>query len=877
MNLKCLQAACLALFFSVSPAYAAAISSPDVYRLGNGLSVLVSADSRFPLVSVRLFVKAGSAWERPEEAGLSHMLEHMVFKGSATSGGGVDRKVENAGGSMNAYTSYDMTTYLTDLPSARWKEAMEAVRDLAFDPLLRQEDLDAEREVVIAEKRQRADSPMTRLFQMSMASALRGTPYETPVIGTEKALRGLTPGMMRDYIMRRYDPRDMVLSVAGDVDAGKVVEEAGRLFGGYANRNVLAPVRRIDPAALSDGLRTDVRPGPWKKAFLSLSFPMAGVGHELSAAADVLAYLLAGDDTCLLPKRFRIEHAAVDDIGASAMSFERAGILMVNAQLDAAGAEDFLAGLSGVLASLKADDFSDEQIRRAVLNLEDSCYRGREKIADIAETAGREFFYDPASAGGARWLAELRGVTRADIQAVMDAWVRRDALNVCALVPDAGKGSAPALTSERARRAVDSAWPGRPAEAADAGSVRTAAGQEVVDLGEGRRVVLTVDRSLPYVSASLVFSGGEALVPDDMEGLGSVAAGVLSSAAGSRDFAAMNVYTAERASGLAAACSTSSFSVKVDAPRRFAGDMLSLLRDVVDAPRFDASDIERVKREHLAAIALKEESPTGVMSRELRRFLFASGPLAHRGEGDGGAIAAFSAQDLRRFWEGQRKRPWVLSVAGDLDRDQVMAFASGLPVPEVKASDPPEAPWAGSRTLEKRLPGRDQAVYLMVFPTVGTDHGDRQALRLLSECLGGFTGKLYRKVREERSLGYTVFPLDWADRKGGFLGFGVIAEPGNLEKAKEAFEEVVRELQQEDLPAETIARAKAVAEVDYHRARQGRAVRAAEAAQNVLNGRPLDFGTRKLEEMKAVGAGELRKAAAKYLLPGKAYELTVRP
>ena len=104
---KKLYAGALALFclLGTGGGTAEAVAGIQTYRLENGLTVLVKEDSRFPLVAVRLFVKAGSAWEKPEEAGISHLLEHMVFKGSKTSGPGVDKKVENAGGSMNAYTS----------------------------------------------------------------------------------------------------------------------------------------------------------------------------------------------------------------------------------------------------------------------------------------------------------------------------------------------------------------------------------------------------------------------------------------------------------------------------------------------------------------------------------------------------------------------------------------------------------------------------------------------------------------------------------------------------------------------------------------------------------------------------------------------------
>ena len=122
-----------------------------------------------------------------------------------------------------------------------------------------------------------------------------------------------------------------------------------------------------------------------------------------------------------------------------------------------------------------------------------------------------------------------------------------------------------------------------------------------------------------------------------------------------------------------------------------------------------------------------------------------------------------------------------------------------------------------------------------------------------------------------------MFPIDWAAKETGFLAFGIVASPQNLEKAKASFEAIVRELKQKELPAETVARAKAVAEADYYKSRQSRAMRAGEGASLVLRGKDLDHAMKKLEEMKAVTAEEMRNAAKKYLDPGKAYELRVTP
>ena len=881
--LKKLYAGALAVFclLGTNPVAAEAVTGVQTYRLENGLTVLVKEDERFPLVAVRLFVKAGSAWEKPEEAGMSHLLEHMVFKGSKTSGPGVDKKVENAGGSMNAYTSYDLTTYLTDLPSAKWKEAMAAVRDLAFDPLLKQADLDAEREVVLAEKKQRGDSPMTRLFQTTLAHTLKGTPYQTPVIGTEEALRGITPDMMRDYIKRRYDPRDMVLSVAGDVKAAEVLAEASHLFGNYKNQNVLKLEPSIDPADLAHGLVVDVKEGPWNKAFVSLAFPMPGMKDGLMPAADVLAHLLSGDDTALLPRTLRIEKQIVDAVDASSMSFERAGAFLILAQLDADKAQSYLKDMAACIAKLKATDFTDAQIARAKLNLEDNYLRGLENISNIAETMGSEYFYDPASVGGERWLSAVRGVDRAQIQQVIDQWLRPDALTVAALVPQGKDGAKAALDNSSAREAVVSAWP---ATAKALASSKSTEGQgaelktEIVELGQGRTLVLLPDHSLPYVSASLAFSGGELLAKDEQEGLAGLTASVLTSGTKGRNLHDINVYLSERASGLSAGASTKQFTLRMDAPKRFAPEVFTLMKEVLESPAFREEDVERSKREQIASIVSREETAMGLMGRNLRHVIFnEKGAYARRSAGDAETVAKFSRADVASFWKAQAERPWVLCVAGDFNRAEVEAFARSLPAPATGKLESSAPEWNKERNFELKLPGRDQAVYVMLFPTVGTDNKDRAALRLLSECLGGFTGMLYQELREKQSLGYSVFPIDWVSKETGFLGFGIVASPENLDKAKASFEAIVRELQQNELPEETVARAKAVSEADYYKSRQSRAMRAGEGAGLVLQGKSLDHAMKKLKEMQGVSSAEMRNVARKYLIPGNAYEMRVAP
>lgn len=126
----------------------------------NGLSVLILKDTRFPLVSTRLYVHAGSSYETPDQAGISHVLEHMVFKGTdSRPKSAISQEVESAGGYLNAATSYDYTVYITDMPDRHWKLGMDVVRDMAFHPTLDPQELESEKNVIVAELQRGEDDP----------------------------------------------------------------------------------------------------------------------------------------------------------------------------------------------------------------------------------------------------------------------------------------------------------------------------------------------------------------------------------------------------------------------------------------------------------------------------------------------------------------------------------------------------------------------------------------------------------------------------------------------------------------------------------------------------------------------------------------------
>jgi zinc protease len=267
----------------------------------------------------------------------------------------------------------------------------------------------------------------------------------------------------------------------------------------------------------------------------------------------------------------------------------------------------------------------------------------------------------------------------------------------------------------------------------------------------------------------------------------------------------------------------------------------------------------------------------GLLRRNLYSFLFPGHPYGHKPDGTRESVASFRRKDAQSFWKLQGARPWVLSVAGDFDREEVLRFALSLPEPKAGAVSPPEPVWAPERELTLDLPGRNQAAGLMLFPTVPVDDADSPALELLAAALDGFSGQLFQELRERESLGYSVAPVHWAGDQAGFLAFFIVAAPENLPRARQGFQRIALRLGEELLPEAALDRARAVLEADYYTSVQSRDFRAVRAARLALRNRPMDHSLRRLAEMDRLTPEDIRAVARKYLDPDAAYSLLVTP
>ncbi len=840
--------------------FSTAADNETVFRLPNGLTVYLIRDGRFPMTCTRLYVRTGSTHETPDQYGISHVLEHMVFKGTPTRPeGAAAREVERLGGYLNAYTSFDKTCYLTDMPSRHWKTGIDIVRDMAFNPTLDPGDLEREKPVIISELEGREDQPEGRLFLETQAAVLAGTPYAHPIIGTRETVTAVTPESLRAYIGRWYQPQNMVLVVAGDIDVDEVRAYVEAGFGGLANTGVLEDEQDISPADVAPAPRVRVLRGAWKKIYLTLSVPVPGLRDHTSLRLDLLSHLLAGDGTSLFERRYRHDRQLVDGIDVSNTSFSRLGMLTVTAVLDRDNLEEFFTSLVRDLRGLGMDAFSEEDLERARFSSLDAFDRSSETLNGL--TSWRAMMQ--LELGGRQGEANIRTcieqTSLAHIGETYAQYMLPGRVRVRVLAPE--KQSIPDLAG-----ILDREWPVPDAAAgkADAGT----ADEETLTLPNGVRLVLIPDRTMPYLSLSMAATGGNALKTPADAGLAALTADLLTDGCGGMDRVEFERRLAARALGISASSNRQTFGISATGPSRYASDLFEMLGTMIRDPRFEPAELAREVKDMNSQRVLRDESPLGRLSSRLWPSIFGDHPYGLDSLGTAATLASLDRGKVKAFWDRQRAMPWVIAVAGAYDRKQVLAWASSLPNATGQPVYPAAPVWGTEKSLTVNMPDRNKAHLMRVYPTVERLHPDAPALMVLDAVLSGQSGLLFSQMRDRDSIGYTVQSQNRFFPTTGMTLLYAGTTPDRVQDAGKGFDAILKSLAEKPLDPALLEAGCNGIEGDYIRSRQSLGSRASEAATEVLMNLPRGLALQLIEKARAVTPEDLQRVVRTYFHDG---------
>lgn len=847
-----------------------------IVKLKNGLTVLVKPDERFPLVNVRLYVHAGSAYETPEIAGISHLLEHMVFKGTKKRAPGeTAMAVESVGGNLNAATSFDYTVYYVEVPDRHWSLGMDVVQDLAFNAKIDPEELDSERQVVLSELSQGEDNPGSRIFKTLQADIWKDTSYQWPIIGYRDTVSSITADQMHNYVDRLYQPQSMLLCVVGNIDPDQVIAEAERVFGKLENtREVIPPEPFVMPESGS-GPTIKTVPGKWNKVYLGAAFPIPNLRSAEMAGLEMLSQLLAGDDTSRLYRKFKYDLNLVDGITMAPLSLERGGMLYVMATLDENKVDEFWPALVEELSTFDPAVFTEREIERARLNISDSMFLAKETLSGLAGKIGYFQFFEGGEQAEKNYLFDLEHVDRKEMEQLFDKYVRPDKLSLCALVPEESD-----ITAASLKKTVTDKWDGEALAAAEA-KAKTPSSEMVIDLPGKSSLVLLPDDTLPYTAMSIYWRGGDSIIQEKDQGLAAMAAKALTSGTEALSNNELEDFLSDRAASMGATSGKTVFAFDAKFPTRFTDEVLPIIGDTLTSPAFRPEEVDRARLDQVAGIKRREDRPMGLMFRHLFPFLFKGGPYGYLHDGTIEGLDSIGRDTVVSYWNEQSSRPFVLAVCGDFDADAMKRFAQDLAVKlgtEAEAIAPPAPVWQDEREETLTLPDRNQAHLLLTFPVPGKQDADATArLTVLKSALSGQSGLLFRDLRDKQGLAYTVTAFLWQADEAGLLAFYIGTAPDKVDESYSGFTKVAEDLKKNVLPAHEIERARNIIEGDYYQDKQSLLSRSREAASLMVRDMPRDYDRELIDLATQVTPEDIREIARKYLNLDKAYLMKVVP
>ena len=455
--------ACLAAVFAGPPAIAqiappsASLSVPKVeqFTLANGLTVIVKPDRRAPTAAHMLWVRVGSMDEVDGTSGVAHVLEHMLFKGTAEiNPGEFSRRVAALGGRDNAFTSRDATGYHQQIPAGQLEAVMRLEADRFVNNQWPDEEFKREIEVVKEERRMRTeDSPRALLYEAANAMTFTASPYRRPIVGWMSDLDAMTPQDARDFYQRWYLPANAAVVIAGDVDVAEVRRLAEKYYGPIAARPVPARKPRDEPEQTGQR-RLDFK-GVASQAYVSLSFKVpkleaidftdARSGRD-ALALTVLASVLDGYSGARLQRA--LEQGAdrlADSAGASNGLLGRGPQLFVLDGVPAQGKtpEQVATALRQQVALIAQSGVSEAELNRVKTQWAASETYKLDGIFNQARELGSHWINGFPLDASARLIAKLRTVTSAEVQSVAGKYFGDDQLTMATLLPQPLDASRP--------------------------------------------------------------------------------------------------------------------------------------------------------------------------------------------------------------------------------------------------------------------------------------------------------------------------------------------------------------------------------------------------------------------------------------------------
>ncbi|PON14438.1 hypothetical protein C2W62_29065 [Candidatus Entotheonella serta] len=851
----------------------------DVRTLSNGLCVVLLEDHHAPVVAMQTWVRFGSADEGPVVAGIAHVFEHMLFKGTERfPNGEIASLIEAAGGTVNAWTSYDETVYHVTLSSRFWETGFDVLSDAVLHSLFDADELAREKEVVLEELWRGKDNPdreiSERLFQLTFTEH----PYRRPVIGFEETVSKLSREDMLRVSKTWYVPNNMIFVAVGDFDTPALMEAVEARFGALPAPEL--PVRPRSQEPPQSEPRISAFTFQAEMARIEVAFP--GVAsHDLRVPAlDLLGDLMGNGYNSVLYTALKRKRDIAHDVFAYSYTPLDQGMFSLGASCLPEHAPEMIRALLQQVRETVTLALSDAALAAAKTRIISGFVHARETYQGIAEQLGRcTLTYDDPNYGE-RYVEAISALTLNDLRQIAVEFLDLQRANIAVLMPE----GVPLPDRETVL-----AWMQKPSQEPVQPShhypmtTDTASQLSVVELSGNRKLVVQTDRKAPLVSVRAMLDGGQRVEPVDKAGLVRLLTTVWDRGTETRGASDIEHDIDRLGATFGALGDRDSLQMSARFLKETFADGMELFFDVLTYPTFPEHEVMCEQADQLRELDALKENRFAYAFQHFLASLYGQHPYSHLSIGRRDDLETVSRDHLVAFHQSLlQSHQTVFSVVGDVTVDEV------LPLFQSQA----EAPYVGnghltplttptlsmpSEAIEHGFDMEGQQTHIVWgFPTVTLHDPNRYALRLLDTILGGMGGRLFFELRDQKSLAYTVTTIDTYPVNTGFLALYIGCSPEKEMEALEEFQRVIHDVQHNGVTAEELARAKTYLEGVLDIGLQGTSQRTAVYGLGTLQMGKWNAYKSYLQALQNVTCEDVQQAAQTYLNPDRSVRVIIR-
>ncbi len=871
------------------PRIAAVTAGVREIQLPNGLRIITKEVHSAPVVNFSVWYRVGSRNEHTGITGVSHLLEHLMFKGTRRlRPGEISRTLFANGATFNAGTYYDATRYWATVAADRLELVVGLEADRMINSRIDASDLKSEMTVVRSELEGGENDPTEILSQAVAAAAFQSHPYQWPIIGWRKDVENVSRNAIYDYYRRYYAPNNAAVVVVGDFDTARVQSLIRKHFGAIPRSPNPPTVYTQEPPQRGERRVTIRRAGNLPIVQIAYRGPAARSADFY--ALDLLQMVLAHGRASRMQKSLR-DKKLVTDVSAGAPTQKDPYLFLFTATAaPGVTAERLEAALRDEIERARSEAPTAEEMERAKNQIETSFVFQTDSVSEQAEQIG---YYDSLI----HWryldtyISRVRALRGEDVVNVARKYFVPEASTTGVFIPtSAGAMSGPVGGEASAR--VEKARPGDRAVPLPR-RTRLAAPRippHRVRLANGIRVVFQENHSSPTVAIQASLAAGDGYDPSEAPGIADLAARCLTLGAGGRD---ANTFAREL-EGVGASLSTNTDELTLQVSgKALSRDLRVLLRAMSDSlrrPDFNTAEFEREQKQLLGGLELEADDPSATGNRAFLRSVYPEGhalrppSLAELKA----SLTRLTADSLREFHSRQYgPGGMILVVSGDFRRAETLQSIEQLlgdwaPNPRARPLPSLDLPLRPARTREEiDLPDKSEtSVWWGHAGLLRRSDKDFYATQVLNMILGGggaLNSRLGDEIRDRQGLAYDVFSFFDSNLYPGPFSIGLGANPANARRAATAIDREVERIRKSGVTPREVAETVSYLTGRFPQRLESNAGMATLLWQMEYFNLGSDYIQRYGDFYSAVTPAQVNAAAARHLHPDRASVIIAGP